>query len=170
MNVFPRAFVRKRVISLAATASVAATSLALTHGPTSAAHHIGGTIPVHYVGLNYSDEQPFQSENELAMNRMLTADMTVKRTGDVDRDFVAMMVPHRQGAIDMAQAFLRYGHNEQLRQMAREIVVTRQQEIAAMKLAVGEQLPPSAASLTPPGPVMGLSIDASHDSAGMKME
>ena len=39
----------------------------------------------------------------------MMADMAIKPTGDVDRDFVAMMVPHHQGAIDMAQAVLRYG-------------------------------------------------------------
>jgi hypothetical protein len=44
----------------------------------------------------------------------------------------------------MAQAELRYGRNEQLRRMAQEIIVTQQQEIAAMRLAVGEPLPPSA--------------------------
>jgi hypothetical protein len=146
MTVFSRAFVRKRVISLATTASVAATSLALAHGPTRA-HHVRGTMPVQYVAdrSDYSDEQPFQSENDVAMNKMMAA-MTVKPTGDVDRDFVAMMVPHHQGAIDMAKAFLRHSHNEQLRRMA--------QEIAAMRLAVGEQLP-SAASPTQPAPVPG---------------
>jgi uncharacterized protein (DUF305 family) len=53
------------------------------------------------------------------------------------------MAPHHQGAIDMAQAELRYGHNEQLRRLAQEIIVTQQQEIAAMKLALGQPLPPS---------------------------
>lgn len=78
------------------------------------------------------------------MNKMM-ADMTIKSTGDVDRDFVATMVPHHQGAIDMAKAVLRYGHNEQIRRLAQEIVVNQQQEIAAMRLAVGEQVPPVAA-------------------------
>jgi uncharacterized protein (DUF305 family) len=72
----------------------------------------------------------------------MMANMTVKPTGDVDRDFVAMMVPHHQGAIDMAQAELKYGHNEQLRRLAQEIVVSQQQEIAVMRLAVGDRLPP----------------------------
>jgi uncharacterized protein (DUF305 family) len=174
MAVFSRAFVRKRVISLAMTASVAATSLALAHGPTSA-YHVRGTMPVQYVAdrPDYSEEQSFQSENDVAMNKMM-ADMTVKPTGDVDRDFVAMMVPHHQGAIDMAKAFLRYGHNEQLRRMAQEIVVTQQQEIAAMRLAVGEQLPPSAAPPAQPAPVPGpppvSHTNASQDSMGMKMK
>jgi uncharacterized protein (DUF305 family) len=48
------------------------------------------------------------------------------------------MVPHHQAAIDMAPAELRYGHNEQLRRIAQEIVVTQQQEIAAMQLALGQ--------------------------------
>lgn len=57
-------------------------------------------------------------------------------SGDADRDFVALMVPHHEGAIAMAQAELRYGKNEQLRRMAQEIVVTQQQEIAAMRMAL----------------------------------
>ena len=59
-----------------------------------------------------------------------------------------MMIPHHQGAIDMAQAELRHGHNEQLRRIAQEIIVTQQQEIATMRLAVGEGLPPSTVSPT----------------------
>jgi hypothetical protein len=76
----------------------------------------------------------------------MMAAMDVKPLGDVDADFVAMMVPHHQGAIDMAQAELRYGRNEQLRRMAQEIIVTQQEEIAAMRLAVGQPLPPSVPS------------------------
>jgi uncharacterized protein (DUF305 family) len=90
-------------------------------------------------------EKPFLAENATAMDRMMDG-MTPKPTGDVDRDFVAMMEPHHQGAIDMAQAELRHGHNEQLRRIAQEIIVEQQQEIAAMRLALGQPLPPSIAS------------------------
>jgi hypothetical protein len=90
-----------------------------------------------------ADEAPFLAENDIAMTRMMD-DMSVKPTGDVDRDFVAMMVPHHQGAIDMAQAELRYGHNEQLRRIAQEIVVEQQQEIVAMRVALGQPLPTPA--------------------------
>ena len=92
-----------------------------------------------------ADEQPFLDENDKAMVKMM-ADMNVKPSGDVDRDFVEMMIPHHQGAIDMAQAVLRYGSNEQLRRIAQEIIVEQQQEIAAMRLAMGQQLPASTAS------------------------
>ena len=74
--------------------------------------------------------------------KMMNA-MNVRPSGDVDRDFVATMVPHHQGAIEMAEAELRYGHNEQLRRLAQEIIVTQQEEISAMRLAVHELLPPS---------------------------
>jgi len=95
------------------------------------------------------DEAPFITENDAAMAKMMTG-MDIKPSGDVDADFVAMMVPHHQGAIDMALAQLRYGHNEQLRRLAQEIIVTQQQEIAAMRLALGQPLPPSVASPTQP--------------------
>jgi len=91
------------------------------------------------------EEAPFLADNNAAMARMMSA-MDVRPSGDVDADFVAMMVPHHEGAIDMAEAELRYGHNEQLRRMAQEIIVTQQQEIAAMRLALGQPLPPSAAA------------------------
>jgi hypothetical protein len=88
------------------------------------------------------EEAPFLAENEAAMTRMMVA-MAVKPSGDVDKDFVATMVPHHQGAIDMAQAELRHGHNEQLRRLAHEIIVDQSQEIAAMRLALSQPLPPS---------------------------
>ena len=57
-----------------------------------------------------------------------------------------MMVPHHQGAIEMAQAELRYGRNQLRRRMAQEIIVTQLQEIAAMRLSLGQFLPPSVTS------------------------
>jgi hypothetical protein len=89
----------------------------------------------------------FVAESEAAMTRMMD-NMAIHPSGDVARDFVAMMSPHHQGAIDMAQAYLRYGNNEQLRRVAQEIIVEQQQEIIAMRLALGLPLPPSAAAAT----------------------
>jgi hypothetical protein len=111
-----------------------------------------------------ADETRYLVQNNAAMARMMT-DMSVKPTGDVDRDFVDMMVPHHQGAIDMAEAVLRYGHNETIRRLAQEIIVTQQDEIAAMRRAVGEPAPPSVASPTQARP----SGDVSRPS-GMPMK
>ena len=96
---------------------------------------------------HFTDEAPFLAENSAAMDTMM-AGMNVKPTGDVDADFAAVMIPHHQGAIDMAVAELRYGKNEQLRRIAQEIIVEQQQEIAAMHLALGQKLPPSTAAAT----------------------
>jgi hypothetical protein len=97
--------------------------------------------------LDVTKESPFLDENGAAMTKMMN-DMAVRPTGDVDADFVAMMAPHHQGAIEMAKAVLRYGRNAQIKRLAQEIIVTQQQEIAAMRLAIGEPLPPAFPSPT----------------------
>jgi uncharacterized protein (DUF305 family) len=89
----------------------------------------------------------FRTEMGQAMTRM-DAGMMASPGGDVDHAFVQMMVPHHQGAIDMAVAELRYGHNEKLRRIAQQIIVDQQQEIAAMHLALGQPLPPSTPAPT----------------------
>lgn len=96
-----------------------------------------------------SAEAAYLAENNAAMTKMMNG-MAFKPSGDVDRDFVAVMVPHHQGAIDMAVAVLRYGHNEKIRRLAQEIIVDQQQEITAMRLAVGETPPPSTPAPTMP--------------------
>jgi ribosomal protein L16 Arg81 hydroxylase len=141
MILFSRSFIRKRAISFATTASVAAVSLVMAQGPTSA-HRIRVATPIQYVAdrTDHSSEASFLSENESAMSQMMT-DMMVKPTGDVDRDFVAMMIPHHQGAVEMAKAELKYGHNELLRRLSKEIIANQQQEITVMRLAVDDERP-----------------------------
>jgi len=111
-------------------------------------------------------EASFLAENVAAMKKMM-GDMAVKPTGDVDADFVAMMVPHHQGAIDMALAVLRHGRNPQIRRLAQEIIVTQQQEISVMRLAVGQPLPASGPSPTE-APVV--ESDDSKQSSSRAME
>ena len=67
-----------------------------------------------------------------AMTRM-DKGMAVTYSGDADTDFVAGMIPHHQGAIDMAQVELQYGKDPQLRQLAQDVVKAQQQEIAFMQ-------------------------------------
>jgi uncharacterized protein (DUF305 family) len=85
-------------------------------------------------------ERPMQGQNQAAgqdmktgMDRM-TRDMgAVPMTGDINWDSVAMMIPHRQGAIDMAQAELRHGKDPVLRRLAADIVAAQNKEIAMMQ-------------------------------------
>ena len=133
---------------------IAASALLLAGTLTASAHeglaaHDGHAASRAVTDPRLAAEAPFLAENDAAMSRMMDG-MAVKPTGDVDRDFVAMMVPHHQGAIDMAIAVLRHGHNEQLRRLAQEIIVTQQEEIAAMRMALGDPLPPSVPAPTQP--------------------
>jgi uncharacterized protein (DUF305 family) len=93
----------------------------------------------------------FHAECGKAMDVMMTA-MDAPGTGDIDADFSQMMIPHHQGAIDMAVAELRYGKNEQLRRVAQEIIVDQRQEIDAMRMALGRPPLPSSAAPTSPRP------------------
>ena len=79
----------------------------------------------------------FRKMMDDAAARMHSA-MHVPYSGDADRDFARMMIPHHQGAIDMALAELRYGKDERLKRLAQEIVVAQKQEIDVMRLALGE--------------------------------
>src|SRR5262245_52215461 len=116
-----------------------------THGALIAAALIGAAASL----AAGPTETPFLAKTKAAMNTMMAA-MAIQPSRDVDADFVAMMVAHHQGAIDMARAELRYGRNEQLRRIAQEIIVTQQQEIAAIRGALGH--PPSSAEPVPGPP------------------
>jgi uncharacterized protein (DUF305 family) len=67
-----------------------------------------------------------------AMKTMMNG-MHVKTTGKPDKDFALMMIPHHQGAIDMAKVELQYGTDPELRQLATDIVAAQEKEIAQMK-------------------------------------
>jgi uncharacterized protein (DUF305 family) len=124
-------------IALGAVAA-AAFLTARSANPQSLADYISALCAKSYRSASAA-EAPYLAENVSAMTKMMI-DMGIKPSGDVDTDFVAMMAPHHQGAIEMAQAELRYGHNEPLRRMAQEIIVTQLQEITAMRLALGQPL------------------------------
>jgi len=55
------------------------------------------------------------------------------RTGDPDHDFVTMMIPHHQGAVDMAKVLLLYGKDRKLRKLAHRIIRNQRHEILLMK-------------------------------------
>ncbi len=75
----------------------------------------------------------FATMMETAMTGMAVGMTRAPMTGDPDHDFAAMMIPHHQGAIDMARAELLYGKNPVLRRLAQEIVVTQDSEITVMQ-------------------------------------
>ena len=68
-----------------------------------------------------------------AMGVMHDGMSSAPMNSDPDHDFAAMMIPHHQGAVDMAKAELLYGRNPVLRRLAQEIIVTQDSEIAVMQ-------------------------------------
>lgn len=69
-----------------------------------------------------------------AANEKMMRDMHgIPMSGDADRDFVTMMIPHHQGAIDMAEIVLKYGKDPQVKALAEAIVKAQDKEIADMK-------------------------------------
>jgi uncharacterized protein (DUF305 family) len=61
----------------------------------------------------------------------------MKTSGDVDKDFAALMIPHHQGAIDMAKIEITEGKNEELKTLARSILDSQAKEIEVLKKHAG---------------------------------
>ena len=74
------------------------------------------------------------SELTASMEKMHAAMGTIKPSGDSDVDFVRLMLPHHQAAIDMAKSQLIYGKDPQMRRLAQEIITDQQSEIDLMHL------------------------------------
>lgn len=68
-----------------------------------------------------------------AVNAKMHKDMTMEMTGDADVDFMKGMIPHHQGAIDMANVLLKYGKDPVTRKLAEDIIKAQESEIAMMK-------------------------------------
>src|SRR5262245_2975813 len=77
---------------------------------------------------------PDWSELIASMEKMHRAMASVEASGDGDVDFVRLMLPHHQTAIDMAKTQLLYGKDPQIRRLAQEIVIDQQSEIELMQL------------------------------------
>ena len=106
-------FVRTRRIVLAA--------LAIAFG--------AGALPHAVRAAESSFDNAMMSE----MTRMDSEMARAPMTGDADRDFIAMMIPHHAGAIAMATSELQAGHDPRLIRLAQEIIVTQKSEITVMR-------------------------------------
>jgi Domain of unknown function (DUF305) len=60
----------------------------------------------------------------------------VHYSGNADADFASLMVPHHQGAVQMAEVELQFGSDPRLRRLAQEIILTQQSEIDVMRSVI----------------------------------
>ena len=81
----------------------------------------------------------YWSELIASMDKMHMAMGAIKRSGDSDVDFVRLMLPHHQAAIDMAKTQLLHGKDPQMRRLAQEIITDQQLEIELMQRWLKQQ-------------------------------
>lgn len=74
-----------------------------------------------------------QADDYGQANDRMMRDMMMKPSGDADHNFAMMMVPHHQGAVDMAKIELKYGQDPKLRAMAKDIVASQDAQIDDLK-------------------------------------
>ena len=88
-----------------------------------------------------STAEPDWSELIASMEKMHMAMGAVQRSGNSDVDFVRLMLPHHQAALDMARTQLLYGKDPQMRRLAQEIITDQQSEIELMQRWLKQQRP-----------------------------
>ena len=110
-------------------------AMALSAAAFTAQAQTAAPMPAEHTGMNHAADaqasdatRAFQQGGEKMMK-----DMGRPYTGDADKDFVAHMLPHHEGAVHMAEVQLKYGKDPELRKMARDIIKSQKKEVAFMK-------------------------------------
>jgi uncharacterized protein (DUF305 family) len=84
-------------------------------------------------GARPSANEPASTREFRVANDKMHRDMNIRFTGDADRDFAAGMIPHHQGAIDMARVVLRHGKDPEMRRLAESIIAAQEAEITQLR-------------------------------------
>jgi uncharacterized protein (DUF305 family) len=114
---------RKSMIIVAVALTLAASvGLAQQHG-----NHTGHTMP------KASTTESAATKAFREANARMHKGMDITYSGNADRDFVRGMIPHHQGAVEMAKIVLAHGKDPELRKLANEIIAAQDKEIAFMR-------------------------------------
>ncbi len=122
----------KHLFALRAASLCAGLALTIAAFPASAQQ--SASMP----GMNMSSSADSRSSPSTpafkeADEKMMKEMSAPPYTGDTDKDFVAHMIPHHQGAIDMAEVELKYGKDPELKRLAKNIINAQHDEIGFMK-------------------------------------
>jgi len=123
---------------LAAYAQVAATMAPPPPPPATALGMPAAPMP--HMAMSFHSDAPSTQGYKDAMDRMMTG-MEAPYTGDADRDFVVQMIPHHQGAIDMAEVELKNGADPKIKALAGRIIAGQEKDIELMKAWLAKHPP-----------------------------
>lgn len=76
-----------------------------------------------------SNATQFKKDLAQSMKPMMDGMANIKRNNDIDKDFVVLMIPHHQSAVEMAKAYLPYSTNPKIKLVAQQIISTQEEEI-----------------------------------------
>ena len=93
------------------------------------------------LGQAETDPDPDWSKLISSMDKMHMAMGEIEKSGNGDVDFVRLMLPHHQAAVDMARTQLLYGKDPQMRELAQKIITDQQSEIGLMQRWLQQQQP-----------------------------
>ena len=120
--------------TIIAVALLTVTNFALGCGvePTNANEHAQHEGHSHMPAVSEISMSQSTKDFETVNNKM-HRDMAITFSGNPDKDFLAGMIPHHQGAIDMAEVVLKHGSDPKVRKLAQDIITAQKKEIADMQ-------------------------------------
>jgi len=119
--------------------------------PAGSHLHSAPEVPLRY-GKSF---ERYAAEMNIGMGKMMSDMHAPGYTGDADIDFLAMMIPHHEGAVDMARLVLQHGNDAVTRKLAEDIIASQMVEIEGMQRRLQDLK--RGASRTDPGgyPALG---------------
>lgn len=128
MTLMNRPLYLRRLATFAVAALIGASALG-----QAMAHHHGQSPAAKPPVFIASTAKPFAALTDDAMAVMDDGMKRAPMNGVAEHDFVTMMIPHHQGAIDMAEVELKHGKDPKVRKLAQDIIKAQKREIAQMQ-------------------------------------